>query len=345
MTGRWLRFLEDAGAVTDESGRVSHFGNPSRELRVATRGSVIVDLSHFGLIRARGPDAAKFLQGQLTNDVNQVDAGHGQLSGLCTPKGRLLAILRIFLRAESYFLLLPSPLTAPTLERLRKYVLMSKVELVDDSEALVGVGLSGPHCEKELEQLVEPVPAAVNDSVQANDMTVIRTAAIQPRFEIYGPTEVMEKTWARLDVRAAPVGAAAWTLLDVLAGVPAVYPQTVDEFVPQTVNLDLLGGISFNKGCYTGQEIVARVHYRGTVKRRMYLAHCDAAEAPRPGDAVRTAGSDQAIGRVVSAAPDPDGGHLLLTSVTTGLTDLRLGQPTGPALELRDLPYLRAGAD
>jgi folate-binding protein YgfZ len=235
---------------------------------------------------------------------------------------------------------------APTLERLKKYALMSKVQLIDDSDSLVGIGLSGPHCEKELAQVVDSVPAAINDVAQSRDMTVIRTPGIQPRFELYGPLDIMEKTWSRLDVQAAPVGSDSWTLLDVLGGVPTVLPQTVDEFVPQTVNLDLLDGINFKKGCYTGQEIVARVHYRGTVKRRMYLAHCEAPEPPLPGDAVRIPDGEQAIGHVVTAAPDPEGGYLLLASITAESAgeDLRLRQPAGPSLRLRDLPYLRAGA-
>jgi folate-binding protein YgfZ len=347
MTGRWRDFLEDAGAVMDDSGRVLHFGNPGRELQVVTRGDILVDLSHFGLIQASGPEAARFLQGQLTNDVLEVGERHSQLGGYCTPKGRLLAVPRIFLREQSFYLQLPATLLAPTLERLRKYVLMAKVTLADGGEALTGVGLAGPGCERALGELIEPLPAATDEVTQAGGMTAIRLPGTQPRFALYGPVELMEKTWDRLAAHAAPAGADAWTLLDVLAGVPAVYPETVDAFVPQQVNLDKVGGISFKKGCYTGQEIVARVHYRGAVKRRMYLARCEAAP-PRPGETVLSdGGEERTAGQVVAAAPAPEGGCRMLVSLVTERAGagLHLGQPEGPRLELLDLPYLRAGAD
>jgi folate-binding protein YgfZ len=378
MIGRWLRFLGKAGAVTDEGGRVRHFGDPARELQVATEGDVMADLSHLGLIRAQGPDAGRFLQGQLTNDVLALDPGHSQLAGYCTPKGRLLAVLRLFIRDDSYFLQLPKELLSSTLERLKKYVLTAKVSLSDGSDSLVGIGLAGPHCEAELARVVESVPAAVNEVAHSRGVTVLRTRGPQPRFEIYGPVEVMEKAWSRLSARVAPVGPDAWTLLDVLAGIPSIHASTLDEFVPQMVNLDLLDGISFKKGCYTGQEIVARVHYRGTIKRRMYLAHCTGPAAP--GNAIyctpttrrseeeagrmatpttrrseEEAGrmatptrpeEDQAIGEVVSVAPAPEGGYLLLASVMTERRGepLRL-HPAGTALNLRDLPYLPVGGD
>lgn len=339
--------IDDAGAVRDDEGRILHFGNPVRERRAATGGSVMCDLSHQALIRAEGADAITFLQGQLTCNVAEVDAGHSRLGGYCTPKGRLIALFRLFARDDAIFLRLPAELQQVTLERLRKYLLMSKLTLDPADDALVGIGLAGPHCEEHLRQVIAELPAVVNDVVTSGELSVIRVPGVAPRFEIYGPFEAMTKTWSLLDVNAAPVGMEVWTLLDILAGVPEIRLATSEEFVPQSVNLDLLDAISFSKGCYTGQEIVARLHYRGTVKRRMVLARCDDAVVPAPGDSLHASGAgEQTIGHVVSAAPAPERGYLLLisTAIEHARADtLHLGSPAGPLLEIDDLPYLQAG--
>lgn len=341
MNSRWESFLQDAGAVIEE-GRVVHFGNPERERQVATAGSIIADLSHRGLISAYGPDALTFLQGQLTNDVSRIDPGHSHLGGYCSPKGRLLSVYRLFRRDDVYYLCLPGETLDATLERLKKFVLMSKVTLEDAGDSLVRFGLAGPHADDEASQVLGEIPTVPNDVLQTRDLTVMRVPGIHPRFEIAGPPEAARKVWSELDVRAAPVGAGIWTLLDILAGVPSVYPETADEFIPQTVNLDLLNGISFDKGCYTGQEIVARLHYRGSVKRRMYLARCDTETPPAPGTAVVVAGDEgRTAGNVVVAAPAPDAGCALLASLITDQADeaLRLGDGAGPPLTLGALPY------
>lgn len=347
MNGRWRRFLEDAGAVFDDGG-VAHFGNPAQERQVATAGSVIADLSHLGLITARGADAARFLQGQLTNDVTRLDERRSQLAGYCNPQGRLLAILRLFFREDRYHCLLPAALLDEVLERLRKYVLMSQVTLEDASDALMRIGLSGPRADRELRQILGAIPEKIDEVLPSGNLSVIRLPGIHPRFALLGPSETLEKVWADLDVRAAPVGAAAWSLLDILAGIPVIHPQTVATFIPQSVNLELLGGVSFDKGCYTGQEIVARLHYRGSVKRRMFLAECDTDAVPQPGTPVYAAASETTAGTVVSAAPAPDGGCAVLAVLQLehagNGASLHLGERSGPSLRLRELPYPVPGA-
>lgn len=315
MNPFWKNFLLAAGAVPGGDG-IEHFGNPRRELLASSAGDIIADLSERGLISVGGTDAATFLQGQFTNDIHLVDAGHSQLSGYCSPKGRLLALLRVFRRDDAYCLQLPRALLDATLARLKKFVLMSRVTLEDARTALVGIGLAGPRGEEILARLVSEVPRGADAAVRDQDLTVLRLPGNQPRFALYGPVEAMERTWTALAAHAAPVGAAAWGRLDVLAGMPDIHPGTVEEFIPQTVNLDLLGGINFKKGCYTGQEIIARLHYRGSVKRRLYLGHCPGGLPPPPGAPLHTTGGDgQAVGHVVTAAPDPAGGCDLLAVV------------------------------
>ncbi len=342
MKSEWKAFLLNKGAEVSDDDVVKSFGNEERELRVVTTGEVIADLSHVGLIGVHGEDAASFLQGQLTGDVRQVDAGHSQLSAYCSPKGRMLASFRIFMRGERYFLCLPRPLVDATLKRLRMFVLRAKASLEDASDSLVRIGLSGPQSEAVLRDYLGNLPQEFDGVVQAKDLTAIRLPGPHPRFEIHGEREPMEKLWTSLDVRAAPVGRGPWELLDIRAGLPMIFEQTADAFVPQMTNLQALGGVNFKKGCYTGQEVVARMQYLGKLKRRMYRARVDASERPQPGDAVVAEGSDgQSAGKVVRAECAPDGGFELLAVLEIARADTRLHlvNAGGPVLELLDLPY------
>lgn len=343
MNSSWQIFLEDNGAVIDD-GEVMHFGNPGQEIQVSTTGNIIVDLAHEGMLSIHGKDAASFLQGQLTNDITLVEQDTtAQLSGYCNPKGRLLAIFRIFLQNDAYHLFLPRGLVAGTLERLQKYVLMSQVTLEDASEQFIAIGVSGPDSTEELGTLFSALPERHYQLARQNELTVIRLPGPHPRFCLYGKTEAMQGIWTILDARAAPAGKAAWQRLDILAGIPTVFSETAGEFIPQTVNLERLHGISFKKGCYTGQEIVARLQYRGTVKRRMQRIHIASDECPLPGSALfRQHDSRQSAGTIVNAAPAPDGGCDALAVISNEAiqqNDLHLLSSKGAPVRLETLPY------
>ena len=344
MKPDWKTFLKDAGAEFDGSERVVSFGNPPREARAALGGTVFADLSHQGLISAHGADTQTFLQGQFTNDTRAVDEGHSQLSALCNPKGRMLAAFRIFQRSDTWYLRLPQELVETVLQRLHMFVLRADVTLEDASDAFVRIGLSGPEAEAELEAAVGVVPADTDTVVHTDDCTVIRVPGIQPRFEIYSILEgTAGKIWDKLNVRCAPVGAGTWELLDILAGIPTIYPETADLFVPQMANLQLIGGVSFRKGCYTGQEVVARMQYLGKLKRRMYHVRIMTDEpVPRAADIFSPRDPSQSAGKVVNAQPHPDGGQAALaviqiTAAEAG--DLHLGSVEGPEVRREALPY------
>ncbi|OBS10719.1 CAF17-like 4Fe-4S cluster assembly/insertion protein YgfZ [Acidihalobacter prosperus] len=344
MKPEWKAYLQDDGAEFAEDGSVVSFGNPERERRVTTAGNVICDLSHYGLIAAYGEDAADFLQGQFSNDIQAVDAGHSQLSSYCTPKGRMLANFRVIRRDGTYYLRLPQALLEPMLKRLRMYVLRSRVTLEDASASLIRMGLSGPDAATLLgEALGCTPPQAVDDTLTRDGITVARIIGHHPRYEIYGSLEPLHKLWTRLNVHGAPVGAPCWGLLNVLAGIPVVQPATSEAFVPQMANMELIGGVSFQKGCYPGQEIVARMQYLGNLKRRMYRVHIDA-DAADPGTEIVDADAEgNPAGRLVEAYRHPDGGLEGLAVLQIGSADqgakLRLGQRKGAHVTLRELPY------
>ena len=346
MRPEWKHFLSDNGAEFEDE-RVLSFGNPERERRITTAGEVFCDLSHFGLISAHGEDAASFLQAQFSNDVRRVDDNHSQLSSYCTPKGRMLANFRLFRRGDTYYLRLPQSLVEPMLKRLRMYVLRSKVTLENADDALVRIGCSGPDMAGELARALgrDNVPEHADEALTLADLTVIRVPGIHPRFEIHGELEAVQSLWTRLNVNGAPLGADCWGLLDVLAGVPNVYPQTSEAFVPQMANMDLLGGVSFEKGCYPGQEIVARTRYLGILKRRMYLFHGEV-ESVSPGQEIFDAAQaqEERVGLVVEGYRHPDGGVeglavLQIKSAEDPGAKLRLDSPRGPRLAVRPPPY------
>ena len=343
MKPEWLEFLKNAGAEIADN-KVNSFGNLEREQRVTQTGLVIADLSHLGMISVYGEDAAEFLQGQLTNDLRDVSPEHSQMSAYCTPKGRMLSNFRIFKREDTYYLRLPREQLEATLKRIHMFVLMSKVTLEDSSDALVHIGVSGPNAEELLADLIDELPSQADDVSQSNNYTVIRLAGPHPRFEVYGELGKMETLWNHLDVHAAPVGAGSWEMLDILAGIPTVYPATAEAFVPQMANMQLVNGVSFQKGCYTGQEVVARMQYLGKLKRRMFLIHVDSNESVASGEALFSASSTsgQGTGTIISAQPDPEGGYLALAVINLEDTEsgqLKLRDEQGPAVSIRELPY------
>ncbi len=309
MNDQWRNFLKDAGVVMAD-GHALHFGSPKRETKVTISGSVMADFSHDGLIAVRGKDALAFLQGQLTNDIEKVNHGHSQISGYCNPKGRLLAIFRIFYRNDTYYLQLPNAILETVMQRLQKYILMSQLTLEDAGDSLVRIVCAGPDSETALASIFTELPAAPNEARQTGEITIIRLPCndLSARFFICGDCLAMEKIWSVLDARSAPVGAIAWSQLDIRAGIPEIYPDTVEEFIPQSVNLELLDGVSFKKGCYTGQEIVARLQHLGKTKRRMYRVSIKTEQAPPPGTPIYLKqGEKQSVGTIVKSVMTGDG--------------------------------------
>ena len=316
MKPEWKSFLLENGAeyACENELEVQSFGNPERERRASLNGTVLCDLSHLGMIEAYGDDAQTFLQGQTTNDIADLDNAHSQLNAICNPKGRMLATFRAFRRSNTYYLVLSRDLLEDTLKRLQKFIMMSKVTLGDGSESLVRFGLSGPQAEEELSQALNACPDTVDQMIEKDGVSILRTAGPLPRFELYAELEPMRQLWEKLNVRCAPVGAECWRLLDILAGIPGVVLATREAFIPQMANLQLINGVSFHKGCYTGQEVVARSHYLGKQKRRLYRLQFAAGKLPLPGDKLYSSsdGTGQAAGTIVTASPHPDGGFAAL---------------------------------
>ena len=311
---------------------------------LALHGDVIADLSHRGVISVSGPDARPLLQGQLTNDIDEVDEAHTQLSAWCSIKGRVLALFRIWFRDEAHCLELPAELRDPIIARLRMYVLRARVTISDDSEDTLRFGIAGPKAAEALAAKVGPLPARPDEACRSRRATVIRLRGERPRFQVIAPFEEALDLWAQCRAHAAPVAGPAWSLLDIRAGVASLPPLLSDRFLPQMLNLQSVNGMSFEKGCYAGQEIVARTQYLGRLKRRLHRAVLDTPEPAAPGDSLYRRDGDQEgpVGQVVAAAPSSRRQRFEMLTVVADEAaaegKLALGAPEGPALELLPLP-------
>lgn len=351
MNNNWKSYLiAQSATLTDDETHCPHFGNPESEKTAALHQHILCDLSHYGLIRVSGDDAESFLQNQFCNDVRKVTPTLSQLNGYCTPKGRALALFRLFRQGDDYVLRLPQEILEPLLKRLRMFVMMSKVTLQNANDEQVSIGYSGPDAAQHLADIFGSVPSATHECLHVDSLSIIRVQGPQPRFEIHGNEPAVRALWEKLSAQAPLTGGDAWQLLDILAGLPDVVTATQEAFVPQMLNLQALDALSFHKGCYPGQEIVARMRYLGKVKRRMYLAHADTDNCPLPGDSLFAAGSKsaQGVGKVVSAQRSPDGGVELLAVIEIASAEqrsLHLTAANGPPLALQELPYAIAEED
>ncbi len=226
-------------------------------------------LAHLGLIRFAGPDAIPFLQGQVSNDTRRLSEGRTVLAAYSSPQGRVLAVLTLLPHSSGVLAVLPRELVAPTLERLRKFVLRAKVKLEDVSEEFCVVGEHNPATSK-LTSAGLDVPAETRDYAERDGMGVARVKHDPNRCWVVGTPAALTEGGLAGDVGAAPQIEHDWRLADIRAGLPQVYAATTELFVAQMLNLDLVDGISFTKGCYTGQEIIARTQHLGRIKRRLY---------------------------------------------------------------------------
>jgi len=304
----------------------------------------ICDAEPLGLILVSGPDARDFLQNQLSNDIGLIDESRLQLSSYSTPKGRMLGIFRVIQVSNGYLLLTAKSMVLPLLEKLYHFIVQSKVQLADASDYFARLALSTDKPGALEHELLPAEPGAVNqtDAVIAMQLEPLGR---ERRFLLLclngaGAIELWQHFAGQLDIASFK----SWRLSEIRSGIPAIYPETSEEFVLQMANLGALGGVSFKKGCYPGQEIVARMQYLGKLKRRMFLAELDTDRLPAPGDELVAADKTEAdgSGMVVDAEFDSRGlCHCLYVAqiARAGAGKLRLLDQPAVAIRNVDLPY------
>ena len=294
-------------------------------------------LSHEGVLAVRGPDAGKFLQGQLTCNLDYLNDSRASLGARCTQKGRMQSSFRILLQGDGVLMAMATELLEPQLADLKKYAVFSKSKLTDESAAWVRFGIE--HGDGALTGLGLELPAET-DSVARND-SLIAVRVSPNRAELWVAADQAAAIKASLSALLIEGDLEQWLLGQIRAGIGQVMPGTRELFIPQMLNLQAVGGVSFKKGCYTGQEIVARMQYLGKLKRRLYRLNLQAGEVPEPGTSLFAPTHTSSIGEVVIAARADHHIELLavLQAEAAQAGVIHLGSLEGPALNLLDLPY------
>ncbi|MBC3374234.1 folate-binding protein YgfZ [Pseudomonas sp. SWRI92] len=294
-------------------------------------------LSHEGVLAVRGVDAGKFLQGQLTCNLNYLSDSRASLGARCTQKGRMQSSFRILLEGDGVLMAMATELLEPQLADLKKYAVFSKSKLTDESAAWVRFGLE--NADTALSDLGLELPVDTDSVARHESLIAIRVSP--GRAELWARAEQADTLRTRLRALLAENDLNQWLLGQIRAGIGQVMPATRELFIPQMLNLQAVGGVSFKKGCYTGQEIVARMQYLGKLKRRLYRLQLEADELPEPGTALFSPTHGSSIGEVVIAARTERNIELLAVLQAEAAEDgnLHLGALEGPALHLLDLPY------
>lgn len=301
-------------------------------------------LDHLTCYAISGDDAQTFLQGQLTNDINEVTPTQSQLSSYCTPKGRMLAIFRICLQQDKYLLFMRKDVAESVIKRLQMFVLRAKVEIKEHSIANIIIGLTGELTDQMLDTLNLHRPTNDNEVAYADNSLCMKIPGVIPRYLLIGD-ETFITNLEKLDKSTVDVYASSyWQWLDIMSGIPTVTANTQESFVPQMANMELINGVSFSKGCYPGQEIVARLHYLGNASRRMFRIEISTDKTINPGDDIYQSESDsnQAIGSVVSAIKedaDKFAGLAVLRIEAAQQNKVSIGSPAGIPATIMSLPY------
>jgi tRNA-modifying protein YgfZ len=306
----------------------------------ATNNNILCDLSHLGLLEISGADAVTFLQGQVTNDVNLLAGNIAHYTAYCNPKGRMLALFLAFAHYDHLHLQFNRELLEPIMKRLKMYVMRSKVEIKDVTDTIIKFGINGPQAASMLEGVFSKIPTQDYELISLDNGAILKLPSVNDdaRFEIFANSTNAPIIWDALKNNCKIVEKPHWDWLEIQAGIPDITLKTQEQFVPQMLNLDVLGAINFKKGCYTGQEIVARTHYLGTVKRRTYLAELATDIAPTAGDKVLDAAKNE-VGQIVRVAPNTLSGFDALIELRIEAKEAGNLTCNDAAIKLKELPY------
>lgn len=311
---------------------------PDEPLRAA-QGTFMAPLAHEGVLAVSGPDSARFLQGQITCDVASLALHDSRPGARCNPKGRMQSSFRLVRMDENeYLLAMRTELVERQRLELAKYAAFFKTQLSDASQLWRRIGLWGPAADTALSHAGLEPPASINGGNRTSAGTVFKVA--DAAYEIWLEADATESAIQRLRTTAMPASTEDWLLGCIRNGLGQVTEQTYESFIPQMLNMQLLGGVSFRKGCYTGQEIVARMQYLGSLKRRMYRLKANIPEAPLPGSPIVDLHTGRSVGEIVLAARAAEGVEMLaVLQKDAAQSPIGLVDINGPSLILSDLPY------
>jgi folate-binding protein YgfZ len=340
----WQHFLAQQGANFSDDAFAQLLGFNGQGASDATGADFVAPLTDQGLLAWSGDEAAHFLHNQLTNDVENLGPDAARLAGYCSPKGRLLATILYWQSDNHIMLQLPQQILAPIQKRLQMFVLRAKTKCRDASSEQVVLGLAGHAASAALQAWFPQLPKGPYDKQNSDAGILIRVPDCNgaPRYQWVTPTKTAMQAWPLLTKNLRASGPQAWRLADIRAGIPTITLPTQEQFVPQMINFEVIGGVNFKKGCYPGQEIVARSQYLGKLKRRMLLASVSGAQV-LPGMEVFAANDpEQPCGMIVNAEHSASNTYDCLVEIKLAApegTTVHLGSVSGAILEFKPLPY------
>ena len=343
MSPVWQEFLISQGADF-EADRLLNF--PDSETR--TIDNIVTDLSHLALLEISGDDAEDFLHGQFTINIYHLPEYLLKFSAWCNPKGQVRATFFIYRHDDGFTILLPAGLKESFVKQLQMYILRSDVQLLDKSDEIIRIGLNTENTAL-LVGLIDSDPERQGDVIKSdttiyNDLHYLRIASQgdeknTDRYILIGSVDKQITLWKELVKYVTPVGTSVWELLDIQAAYPWITTQTTQKFLPQILNMDLIDGLDYQKGCYPGQEIIARLHFRGQLKCSIHLATCALESCPESGNQILVK-DKQIVGTVINAQASQDEFYLLAVIDNDSIENkLSLRSPGAPELSLHRLPY------
>ncbi|MFT7403112.1 YgfZ/GcvT domain-containing protein [Zhongshania sp.] len=304
----------------------------------------ITVLSQYGFLAVEGPDSIKFLQGQTTCDWRKIDTEHAALGSYCNIKGRMvMSFIAGMQTSDAVLLRLHADTGDSACATLAKYIVFSKAKIRNATEEYLAIGISGKNARSKLIQHIGMAPTASMTQVTDGKIVLVQLDDIGERFECWTPAASAVELWTKLSACAAVIDSTHWEALNIAAGLGEICTSTQDTFIPQMLNYQVIGGVSFNKGCYTGQEVVARMQYRGKLKRRLYRAKILRSETifeHLPGADLFNGDGPQSIGNLVSAVSRDKETELLavLTEDAVSANNIHFANESA-TMEILDLPY------
>lgn len=360
MNPSWKAFLQENGAVfishseeyssenVTKPEQLVSFGDPEVEKQISVLGVLLSNPSERGLIKVNGEDAESFLQNQLTNDIRNVTDTTFQSSAWCSPKGRIIANFQVFKREGDFYLALSADLIPHVIKKLRMYVMMSKVVVEDVSDSIVYFSFAGKQADDLMQKMLGIDIATDAETIAHNSTTLLRSvideSTKQTRFEVFvEDIEEAKILWIKCKEVAAPVSGAGTRYLNITAGKPEITAASSEAWIPQMVNYIHVNGVDFKKGCYPGQEVVARLNYLGKTKRRMFRLEIDSSQVSEVGAEIKS-GKDAQAGKILNAVLNASGKveALAVLKIADAANPLSIsinGAANDATITLLDLPY------
>ena len=307
MNTNWIDFLKANNATFTDNSEINFLKNQQ------DISNTITAIAHLAILKVTGNDADQFLQGQLTCNINDITQSNSFFAAFCNAKGRTISTLLALKDADSFLLILPKVLADKVIRKLQMYILRSNVQLSNVTDELCLMGITTNNAD-----LFTHLPET-SFAVTNNSEIIIKLPSNENRFLHIGPVAIAKSLWTKLIEKNnfSMSDSNTWEYQDISAGIPWLTEDSSEEYIPQMLNIDKLGGISFNKGCYTGQEIVARTHYLGKAKRELFLAECNSIALQGNEPLMITNENEQAIGKVLSIQPGTQNYKMLIVIAVT----------------------------